>query len=116
MIGSAEFIHSLDLVKARPIMGLLTEQPEHTVESVFGVGDRDFAVYLADARERDEPDCGAPIGGAIRLDLPEGEWLMACYSPVTGQSSPAVGISGGAGTRMELPVFEHDIVVRFSRA
>jgi len=112
----SEFIHSLDLVNAGPIIGVLTEQPEHTVESVFGVSDRDFAVYLADARERDEPDYGEPIGGAIRLDLPEGEWLMACYSPVTGQSSPAMHVSGGADTRVALPVFEHDIVVRFSRA
>jgi len=86
------------------------------VVSAFGVRERDFAVYLADDREWDEPDCGSPLGGELPLQLETAHWLVSCYSPVTGLYSPAVQVEGGANARVSLPAFEHDLVLRFTRA
>jgi len=108
----SEFVHTIDLVRARPLPGLLSEQPPHTLESVLAVAGEDYCVYLADARELTEPGCGEPIQGCISLELPAGEYQVSCFSPVTGMSSPALAIGGGAFS-IKLPVFRHDIVVRF---
>ena len=110
------FIHGLDLVAARPLPGLVTAAPQHTVDAAFGDRNRDVAVYLADERERHEPDSGRPIEGALRLDLPEGVWSVVCFSPVSGLCSPAITMTGGADSPVELPPFEHDMVVRFRRS
>lgn len=122
----ARFIHSFDLARARPIAGLVRELPPHTLEAAFGVAGEDFAVYLADEREnasaRDLPDgdqvergAGQPINGELALDLPEGEYEAAAYDPQTGQYSPAVPIQGGAGARLRLPEFRHDLALRIRR-
>src|SRR5207249_3373507 len=47
----SEFVHSVDLANARPIIGLLKEQPAHALEVVFGVAGKDYCIYLADERE-----------------------------------------------------------------
>ena len=110
----SEFVHTIDLVRARPLPGLLTEQPEHTLESVLAVPGEDYCIYLADAREVTDPGCGEPIAGRLALELPEGEYQVSCYSPVTGMSSPALKMTGG-NVSFALPQFTHDIVVRFKR-
>jgi len=112
----SEFTHSLDLASAVPMPDLVLGYPARTVVSAFGVRERDFAVYLADDREWDEPDCGSPLGGELPLQLETAHWLVSCYSPVTGLYSPAVQVEGGANARVSLPAFEHDLVLRFTRA
>jgi len=112
----SDFIHSVDLVRARPLAGLLQEQPAHTVESVLAVEGEDYCLYLADERELDEPGAGEPIQGDVVLDLPPGEYRAACYSPVAGLYSPALDLSGGPGAQLHLPAFQHDLVVRIRRA
>jgi hypothetical protein len=47
----SRFIHSFDLARARPLPGVVLEQPAHTLEVVFGVEREDIAIYLADERE-----------------------------------------------------------------
>lgn len=110
----SEFIHSIDLARAAPMPGRLEQQPEHTVESVFGVEGEDYAIYLADSRELDEPDAGRTIAGVMAFDLPPGRFEMAAFSPETGLYSPWVPIPGGP-VQIETPSFRHDIALRIKR-
>jgi hypothetical protein len=122
----SDFVHSFELANAKPMPGLLTSQPADTLEIAFGVAGQDVAIYLADEREltaaRDLPNgvipeagAGEPVSGEITLDLPEGRYACLCFDPKTGMASPAVEIEGGAGVRLPLPRFEHDLVVRLTR-
>jgi hypothetical protein len=112
----SEFIHSLDLVHARPLPGFLRAQPEHTLECVFGVADEDYCIYLADEREIDEPGCGETIRGSITFDLPDGAFEVACYLPGTGAYSVWLPVDARQGTTLKLPDFQHDLLVRIRRA
>jgi hypothetical protein len=111
----SEFIHSLDLVRARPAPGWLKEQPAHTLECVMAVAGEDYCVYLADEREIDAPDYGDLIRGALACDLPAGHYEVACYLPETGAYSVWLPLAGGPGVRLMLPEFRHDLVVRIRR-
>lgn len=111
----SEFIHSIDLVRARPLGNWLRARPEHILESVFAVDNQDYCIYLADMRELNEPGQGEPIDGEIVLDLPAGEYGVASYSPVSGLYSPALPLTGGAGIHLALPPFVHDILIRVRR-
>ena len=111
----SRYIHELDLVRARPLRHRLQTVPEHCVASVFGVDNEDLSIYLADARERLDPDYGTPCAGTVTLDLPEGPYTVRCFAPVTGGWSPSMPIEGGRATSVDLPPFEHDLVVRISR-
>ena len=89
--------------------------PDHVVASVFGVVGEDYCIYLADAREVDESGCGVSIEGEISFDLPDGSYGVSCYSPVGGLYSPVTGLQGGQNCSVNLPAFNHDIVVRIRR-
>jgi hypothetical protein len=111
----AQFIHSLDLVRARPLQGWLREQPASTLACVLGVEDEDYCIYLADERELDAPDCGESIQGRLVCNLPAGDFEAACYSPQTGQYSVWLPCEGKSPTELRLPAFQHDLVVRIRR-
>jgi len=122
----ATFIHSLDLVKARPLPGLLRALSTNTLDVPFGIAGEDYCIYLADERElaaaKNLPDDypiprgpGESIQGEIVLDLPAGTYEMSCYDPKTGQYSPAVPLPGSANTTLTLPIFVHDLVIRIRR-
>lgn len=123
----SEFIHSLDLARARPLVGFLHEMPPNVLDVVFGIEGEDYCLYLADEREwataRGLPDgdqlergAGQPIQGHIGFILPPGEYHLACYDPKTGLYSPAVPIQGGGtAIRLLLPDFVHDLVLRITR-
>jgi hypothetical protein len=123
----SDFIHSVDLSRARPISGVVQELPAHVLEVLFGVASEDYCLYLADERElaaaRDLPDgdqlergAGQPIRGHARLSLPAGSYRAACYDPRTGLYSPAIQIQvDSVGVRLPLPEFVHDIVLRVTR-
>lgn len=106
------FVQSLDMVCSMPVRNALNAQPGHTCESVRASGHEDVAVYLADDRELSESGAGTPISGEIVLDLAETEYRTAVFSPVTGLYSPWVRIAGGNNTRIAVPEFSHDMVVR----
>ncbi len=108
----SEFIHSIDLVRARPVAGLLKSQLGHVIESVLAVDNEDYCIYLADERELDEEGCGSLINGAISLDLPDRSFQVSYYSPERGLYSPSVTVSGGRDIMIELPGFNHDLVLR----
>ena len=111
----SEFMHSLDLLRARPLPGFLRAQPAHTLECAFAVEGEDYCIYLADEREIDEPGCGEMIHGAITFDLPDGAFEVACYLPSTGAYSVWLPVTGNVGTTLKLPDFQHDLVVRIRR-
>ncbi len=123
----AGFVHSLDLVRARPLPGLVQDAPPHALDVAFGVPGEDVAVYLADERElataRDLPDgdqlergAGQPLSGALTLGLPAGDYTVAAFDPQTGQSAPAQPLhSDGAPVTLAVPEFVHDLVLRLRR-
>ena len=112
----SEFIHSADLVKAKPLVDLLQEQPDKTIESVLAVEGEDYCIYLADERELTDPGAGDTIQGDIAFDLPEGSYKMSCFSPVTGVYSPWIPVPFGKPIRVSVPAFQHDIVIRVTRS
>jgi hypothetical protein len=108
----SEFMHSLDLVHARPLPGWLRAQPPHTIESVFAVEGQDYCIYLADEREIDEPGYGEPISGSITVGLPDGAYEVACFLPCTGAYSVWLPVECSAETTLKLPKFQDDLLVR----
>ena len=108
------FAHSLDLVHARPLPFVVTRTPSHITASVLAVEGRDYAIYLADAREADEPGLGEAIRGDITLSLPDGRWKVTMLNPMTGKTSRRPSINGGE-TRLKLPEFHHDVAFRVRR-
>ncbi len=112
----SRFIHSLNLVRAKPLSGWLKSQPPHTLECVYGADGEDYAVYLADVRELNESGAGEPVQGPVAFDLPKGRYRMACYSPATGLYSPWVDVEGGRIVNVTTPVFQDDLVVRITKA
>jgi hypothetical protein len=77
----------------------------------YGVADREYVAYLADRREIDEPGCGELVSGSATVTLPGGRYRLAAFSPTSGAWSPAMPISGGGRTSIELPEFRHDVVL-----
>ncbi|OJW21485.1 MAG: hypothetical protein BGO49_13525 [Planctomycetales bacterium 71-10] len=111
----SDFIHGFDFIHAAPAPGWIEEKPDHLVVSTLAVEGRDYAAYLADAREVAEPGAGEPVGGPISFTLPDGSYGLSLYSPTTGASSPAIPVEGGRKTTIALPPFRHDVVVRVVR-
>lgn len=123
----SEFIHSVDLVRARPLVGLVKERPPHVLDVSLGLEGEDYCIYLADEREvssaRGLPDgdhrdrgAGQLINGSITLNLPEGHYQVACFDPKTGVYSPALQLRGnGSSLRLTAPEFIHDLVMRIRR-
>lgn len=111
----SSYIHSVDLSRARPALQVVRDHPEHALPSVLAVKGEDYTIYLADCREWDEPGLGEPIHGELVCDLPDGEYEAACYSPVTGLYSPWTPLRAGRNTRLLVPRFTHDIVLRIRR-
>jgi hypothetical protein len=112
----SEFIHSFDFPHARPLPGWVSGQPAPLVASVLVVEGKDYAAYLADAREVTDPAAGGPVEGKVTLLLPAGPYRVRFYSPTAGVYSPAIMLEGGKGVSVELPPFRHDLVIRATRA
>jgi len=111
-----DYIHSIDLIKAKPIVGWIQQQPRHTCVSTFGIPGQDYSIYLADNRELSDETAGTEITGDLVFDLPEGKYKIAALSPVTGLYSPSVSLSGAKTVRFSVPAFKQDIVMRITRS
>ena len=123
----SRFVHSLDLIRARPLPELLKGRPEGTAGAAFGVEDEQMCVYLADCRElpaardlpeseRTDPEAGEPIAGAIGLDLPPTVFFVSAFDPKTGLRSPAASVEGRNAVEINVPPFVHDTVICIERA
>ena len=108
----SQFVHSIDLVRARPRKSFLKQQPPHTMEAVFAVDGEDYCIYLADDRELGEQGSGEAIHGHIVLDLPDNEFSVASYSPENGQYSLPAILMGKRNCQIAMPEFRHDLVLR----
>jgi len=131
----SDFIHAIDLVHARPLRGLVKEQPANTLDVVFGVVYQDYYIYLADERElaaarglsdgdQIERDAGQPITGHIVFDVQAGpvsqvgRYQAAFFEPASGVWSAPSALSSAADgcVRLQLPPFVHDLVVHIHAA
>jgi hypothetical protein len=111
----SEFMSSLDFVHSKPDAEWIAEAPKNLVVSGLSVGGREYVGYLGDARELSDPSAGESIEGRIYLALPAGEFDVSLYSPVSGESSPAIPLKGGGKSAITLPSFRQDIVIRAKR-
>ena len=111
----SEYIHSVDLVSARPATHVVREHPDHTLPSVLAVEGEDYTIYLPDCREWGESGAGETIRGELVCDFPAGDYEAACYAPVTGLYSACSPLRGGRSTRLLVPPFTHDLVFRIRR-
>ena len=113
----SRFIYSLELDKAHPIRNWLHDEPEPVCASVFGVPGKEYAIYLADAREITDRHYGEVLDGlCIHFDLPEGPFEVGLLSPETGMYSPWWPITGGNNVELKLPSFTHDLLVHIRSA
>jgi hypothetical protein len=106
------FSRSVDFVNAKPDTSWIAGYPAHLVVSGLSISGRDYVAYLADAREVTDSSAGSAIEGSLTLSLPAGNYDVSLYSPVTGESSPAIQLKGSGRTDVALPSFHEDIVVR----
>ena len=111
----SEFIHSIDLVYAKPLVECLKKVPDFVCSSMFAVENQDYSIYLADERESNEPDAGKPIEGDMIIDLPKGDYTFKFYNPVNGEYSNEGSLTGGENITIKTPMFVHDIVLRISK-
>ena len=106
------YVHSIDLVRARPLTDFVTGAPENVLPVAFGVAGSDYTVYLPDARELSDPAVGRSIGGSVTLDLPEGEYRYAAFGPRTGQYSSWTDLDASGATCIPLAPYKHDLSLR----
>ncbi len=111
----SEYIHSIDLVNARPVPQIVKKYPSPTLPFVLAVEGKDYNIYLVDKRELEEKGYGKPLCGSITCELPAGVYELAFYSPVTGRYSTRRTLTGSRETRIKLPEFTHDIVLRLRK-
>lgn len=111
----SEFMDSFDYVHSKLETAWITAMPEHLIASGLSASGEDFVAYLADAREVNDPTAGEPIAGKVAVMLPPGTYDLSLYSPVTGESSPAIEVRGGEKAEIDLLPFEEDILVRATK-
>jgi hypothetical protein len=112
----SEFMADFDYIHSKPAAQWITVKPQNLVTATLQIEDRDYASYLADAREVTDPSAGQPVNGKVSFALPAGKFVVRLYSPESGQYSPGVLLDGGKTVTIDLTPFRHDIVIRATRA
>lgn len=111
----SEFMASFDYIHSKVSADWVKVMAENTVTSGLAVAGQDYAAYIADSREVTDPSAGHPIAGKITLSLPPGNFMVRLYSPVTGEYSPGLSVTGGKEYTLDLAPFQQDVVVRATR-
>ncbi|MGH9666781.1 MAG: DUF6298 domain-containing protein [Bryobacteraceae bacterium] len=111
----SEFMASFDFVHSKLAGEWVGGVPANVVVSGLAVEGKDYAAYLADAREITDPDAGQPISGTVHLALAAGRFAVRLYSPVTGEYSPAMAVEGGRDVALDLLPFRQDVVIRATK-
>lgn len=111
----SEFIHSFDVIHARPMPDWISANFGSVVVSALGVEGTDYIAYIGDSREAGDPQAGAELGGEVSLALPPGRFAVTLYSPVTGLYSPAWSVDGGRKNTLQVAPFRHDVAIRAVR-
>jgi hypothetical protein len=112
MQNLSEFMQSYDFVHGSPDTSWIGSYPGHLKVSALSNSVHDYVAYLADDRELNEPGAGDAFDGSVDLLLPGGKYLVSIYSPTTGESSPGIEVAGGVKSKVMLPRFQQDIVIR----
>jgi len=115
MRNLSEFFHSVDFIRSRPLLNWAEVEPDFLVESVLEIPGEEYIVYVADAREVTDPKTGEPIRATLRFPLPAGRYQVRFYSPVSGSYTPAARLPGDGNTKLDLPPFQDDLVIRVNR-
>ena len=108
--GDVDFIH------ASPAQDWILSVPEHVTSAGLAIRGKDYVAYMADRREVTESSAGNPVSGTISIQLPNGDYRIRFYSPVSGEYSQPQAAKGGGTIKLALTTFEHDIVLRAARA
>ncbi len=111
----SRFMHTLDLRKAKPLPDIIPDVPEYICGCAFGIPGNDYAIYLADSRELGIGGCGNPVQLDLGLRVQQDSYLMAAFSPVTGQYSPWLPVSSDGHLKITTPVFQNDLVLRITK-
>lgn len=111
----SEFIHSIDLVHAKPLTDWLKKVPDFVCASILAVDEEDYCIYLADERESKDFNAGSPIAGSLVFDLPQGDYEIGFYSPTSGSYHNKKLLAGGNNISIQIPSFEQDTVVRMTK-
>jgi hypothetical protein len=108
----SEFIHSFDVIRAKPTPDWLSANIGSAVISAMAVKGKDYIAYVADGREVGDAGAGDALSGPISLALPAGRYSVSLYSPESGQYSPAWRVEGGRQITLDLAPFRHDVAIR----
>lgn len=112
----ARYLHTFDLVHARPLRDIVVSSPSEACISAFGIAGEDMGFYLADQREEESEEAGELLRGVLEIQVPPALYEVSCFNPLTGVASPAIPLRVlDAGLQLTLPEFQHDIVVRVTR-
>ena len=76
---------------------------------------RDYVGSMADSREITDTAAGNAIQGKIAVRLPEGNYSLHFYSPVTGEEFDSRMIKGG-DINIRVDAFKQDLAFRITLA
>ncbi|WP_165822382.1 DUF6298 domain-containing protein [Paenibacillus montanisoli] len=108
----SEFVHSIDLIHAKPLPSFVTAVSAPLLDAAFGVVGKEIHIYLADERELAEGSGESIRHAEISFKLPAGACRVSYFSPVSGLPSPSITVQGGGEVCLKLPEFRHDLLVR----
>ena len=108
------FIHSTDFVHSAPVRDFCTSLPDATVAATLANPGKEYVIYVADARELEEPGRGEPIAGDVAFPLPTGSYHVCLYSPASGDHIGPLGHLDGGSVTIRVGPFVEDIVIHMT--
>jgi hypothetical protein len=112
----SDFMGAIDFIHAHPAPDWITREPPHIVATALAIPGDGYVAYLADDREATDVNSGRPISGSLLVRIPPGNYRAHFCAPTTGASSPPISIRGrDKPVSIELPPFEHDVVLQLRR-
>jgi hypothetical protein len=112
----SDFMATIDFIHARPAPDWITHEPPHIVATALAIPVDGYVAYLADDREVTDATYSHPISGTVSVRIPQGNYQAHFYAPATGALSHDIALHGSdKPTSIELPPFEHDLVLEVRR-
>ena len=93
-----------------PVRDFCKETPAHTLAVALVNPGREYAIYVADKREKEDPGCGELCSGQLSFSLPAGRYQARLASPNRWAHGRAAELMGGE-VALRLEPFVHDVVV-----